>query len=104
MAMVQNGDQEGAATFDPTNALSRNTSQKPRRELGSIVTLVASPKANPNAKTAGALTAERRTVAAGTAAKVILLRDLISSKNRVGDSFSGTPRRTGSAGFEDHDS
>ena len=68
-------------------ALSADASQKPRRELGPIVTLVASTKASTNAKTTGTLTAERWTVAAGTEAKVILLREVSSSKNHAGDSF-----------------
>lgn len=70
-----------------TPALSRDVSQKSRREIGPIVTLVASTIANTDAKTTGELTAERRTVPAGTQAKVILLREVSSSKDRAGDSF-----------------
>jgi hypothetical protein len=67
-------------------ALSHNVSQKPRRHIGPIVTLVASAGANTNAKTTGE-PGERRTVAAGAEAKVILLGEVSSSKNHAGDSF-----------------
>lgn len=80
-------DVEPKTTKKTTPALSRDVSQKSRRELGPIVTLVASTISNADAKTTGALPVEPRTVAAGTEAKVILLRDVSSSKNHAGDSF-----------------
>ncbi len=59
---------------------------KPRRELGPILTLEASEASDANSKPSS-IPAEPVTLAAGTEAKVILLKDVSASKNRPGDSF-----------------
>lgn len=68
------------------NAQMSGLPQRPRRELGPIVTLWAGANsANGNSSAAPAI--EPVTLPSGTEAKVILLRDVSASKDRKGDSF-----------------
>ena len=58
-----------------------------RRELGPLVTLIASPPAVASGSVNAPVPSESMTIPAGTEAKVILLRDISASTNHVSDSF-----------------
>jgi hypothetical protein len=69
------------------NLAITDRSQRTRRELGSFVTLIASTQSTANSSANQLPPPESVTIPPGTEAKVILLKDISASKNRVSDSF-----------------
>jgi len=90
---------EPKAKKNSNSGMSGSVSQRPRREQGLIVTLMASTKSSASGDTSAAFAPESVTIPPGTEAKVILLRDISASKDHANDKFQARlvePVRTGS--------
>jgi len=78
---------------------SGHKAKEPKEELGPVLTLAADEPSSEPVSTAATVNAGPVTVAAGTPARIILLKDISASKNRSGDAVQARllePVRVGS--------
>ena len=86
VSVNQEVEVEPKAKKNSSSSTPEVSGYRPRRALGPLVTLIASTPATTNGRVATAVPGSW-TIASGTEARVILLRDLSASKNHASDSF-----------------